>query len=177
MDITLQANNYADGKANEAITKAIADAYMEGYKAGYKDREAEIPVDLRDDKTEYVDLGLPSHTLWAASFEKDENGNELSLPYCEAKRYKIPTKEQWEELVNCCEIYRRGGGICTIRGLNGQTLELPLYCDLYNSFWIESETDPEHKNLCAQIGKDEHGCFTGSKPDFTGNPKRILTVR
>ena len=57
--------NYAAGKANEAIDKAIAQAYADGYRDGYKDREEEIPVDFSDKKTGYIDLGLPSGTLWA----------------------------------------------------------------------------------------------------------------
>ena len=67
------AANYSAGKANEAIDKAIAQAYADGYRDGYKDREEEIPVDLRDNKTEYVDLGLPSGTLWATDFEKEDS--------------------------------------------------------------------------------------------------------
>ena len=34
MNILENAEKYAEGKANQAITKAIADAYIEGYKAG-----------------------------------------------------------------------------------------------------------------------------------------------
>ena len=59
------ANNYAENKTNEVLTSAIAQAYADGYKDGYRDREEEIPVDIRFKKTEYVDLGLPSGTLWA----------------------------------------------------------------------------------------------------------------
>ena len=51
------------------MDKAIAQAYADGYRNGYKDREEEIPVDLRDNKTEYVDLGLPSGTLWSTDYE------------------------------------------------------------------------------------------------------------
>ena len=32
MNIIENAKKYAEGKANQAITKAIADAYVEGYK-------------------------------------------------------------------------------------------------------------------------------------------------
>ena len=102
MNITEQANKYAEGKANEAITKAIADAYMEGYKAGYKDREEEIPMELRDNKTEYVDLGLPSGTLWATDYERLD-GNIQYLTYEKAKTMKLPTKEQWGELYSVCK--------------------------------------------------------------------------
>ena len=101
MNVSDKAANYAEGKANEFIKKAIAQAYADGYQDGYNDREAEIPVDLRDNKTEYVDLGLPSGTLWAADYEK-VNGEILYLPYGKAQEYPIPTEEQWKELKDCC---------------------------------------------------------------------------
>lgn len=102
MNILENAEKYAEGKANQAITKAIADAYVEGYKAGYKDREEEIPMDLRDNKTEYVDLGLPSGTLWASDYEK-LGGKYIYLPYEKAKYMKLPTKAQRKELIDKCE--------------------------------------------------------------------------
>ena len=103
MNILENAEKYAEGKANQTITKAIADAYVEGYKAGYKDREEEIPMDLRDNKTEYVDLGLPSGTLWASDYEK-LGGKYIYLPYEKAKYMKLPTEKQWKELKDFCDI-------------------------------------------------------------------------
>ncbi len=102
MDISEKAGKYAEGKANEAITKAIEQAYKDGYRDGYKDREEEIPVDLKDDKTEYVDLGLPSGTLWAKDCECDENGKPLYLTYAEAQNRNLPTEEQTVELIKEC---------------------------------------------------------------------------
>lgn len=102
MNILEKADKYADGKANEAITKAIAQAYMDGYRDGYKDREAEIPVDFRNNKTTYVDLGLPSRTLWSTDYEKDGD-NLLFVPYERAEYMKIPTSEQWQELMRFCK--------------------------------------------------------------------------
>jgi hypothetical protein len=98
-----KVENYAAEKTQEVMTKAIAQAYADGYRDGYKDREEEIPVDLRDYKTEYVDLGLPSGTLWASDYEKDEEGNIRYLPFGSTCNYKIPTREQWEELEECCK--------------------------------------------------------------------------
>lgn len=103
MNILENAEKYAEGKANQAITKAIADAYVEGYKAGYKDREEEIPMDLRDNKTEYVDLGLPSGTLWASDYEKS-GGKYVYLPYEKANRMNLPTEKQWQELIDNCKM-------------------------------------------------------------------------
>lgn len=100
-DLSAEAAAYAANKTNEVITKAIAQAYAEGYQKGYKDGVESIPVDLRNGNTEFVDLGLPSGTLWAKDYVK-ENGKLLYLPYCKAEQYQLPTKEQWTELVNTC---------------------------------------------------------------------------
>lgn len=101
IELTTKAENYAAEKTNEVMAKAIAQAYADGYRDGYKDREEEIPVDLRDNKTEYVDLGLPSGTLWAADYENDEDGY-LYLSYEMASPMRLPTVEQWNELRDIC---------------------------------------------------------------------------
>ena len=97
------AVNYAAERTNEIMTIAIAQAYADGYRDGYKDREEEIPVDLRNDKTEYVDLGLPSGTLWSNDYEK-ENGKISYIPFGDAINLNIPTEDQWEELLKTCNI-------------------------------------------------------------------------
>jgi len=102
VELIEKAAQYAAEKANEVIANALAKAYEDGYRDGYKDREEEIPVDLRDNKTEYVDLGLPSGTLWAADYET-ENGETLYLPYIKAGEFDLPTEEQWKELLEICE--------------------------------------------------------------------------
>ena len=102
MNIIEKADKYAVGKANETLTQAIAKAYLDGYRDGYNEREAEIPADLRNKKTTYVDLGLPSGTLWSADYEKDDSGL-LFLSYERAASSKLPTKEQWNELISHCE--------------------------------------------------------------------------
>ncbi len=150
-DIMEIAANYAEGKANDALDKAIAQAYADGYRDGYKDRDDEILVDLRDNKTEFVDLGLPSGTLWAKDFEKDGD-SILFVPYTQAKRYNIPTREQWEELVSCCE-WGLYGQVFRCTGKNGETLDFPktgrimtTYSDGDKSYlWLLEET-VENKN-------------------------------
>lgn len=106
MNISEKADKYAEGKANEAITRAIAQAYMDGYRDGYNNREQEIPEDLRENGVEYVDLGLPSGTLWASDYLKEDN-EIVYLPYEKAEKMKIPTEEQYKELEKCCRfVYR-----------------------------------------------------------------------
>ena len=94
--------NYATGKTNEMISQIVAQAFADGYRMGYKDREGEIPVDLRDGNTEYVDLGLPSGTLWSADYEKID-GKTIYQTYENAEALSIPTTEQCKELLELCE--------------------------------------------------------------------------
>ena len=115
------SSNYAMERSNDLFSQIVAQAYADGYHDGYKDREEEIPVGLRDNKTEYVDLGLPSGTLWSNEYEKDDN-NILYLPYIQAKRYNIPTKKQWEELVTECQ-WGRFGKVLRCTGKNGAWID------------------------------------------------------
>ena len=101
MEIQERANKYASEKTNEVMIQAIAQAYRDGYQDGYKDCEREIPLEVQKDKTEFVDLGLPSGTLWAADYEK-KDGKWMYLPYEKASTLSIPTEEQWKELLEAC---------------------------------------------------------------------------
>ena len=194
MNTLEQAKKYAEGKANEAITQAIAEAYIEGYKAGYKDREEEIPMDLRDNKTEYVDLGLPSGTLWSADYEKLD-GNRLYLPYEKAKDLKLPTREQWEELKTICKWeydIDEGYDFCRCRcvGPNGQILTFERTGRIITSeeedtweafFWIETETHSNEKGAIhmyndGKFYKKKDG-FCGISPNFSGFRLPVRLVR
>lgn len=94
--------NYATEKTNEMMSQIVAQAFADGYRMGYKDREDEIPIDLRNGNTEYVDLGLPSGTLWSADFE-NEGEDVKFLAYNAAEKCDIPTKEQFNELLESCK--------------------------------------------------------------------------
>ena len=69
----------------------------------------------------YVDLGLPSGTLWK---DKNENG---FYDYDAAVRSfgsNLPTKEQLEELKNSCQWSWTGSGY-KVTGPNGNSIVLP----------------------------------------------------
>ena len=70
MNIKELSKEYAEGKALNAITTAIEEAYAKGYKDGYtqavSDTKKNIPNEL-ESGIEFVDLGLPSGTLWATT--------------------------------------------------------------------------------------------------------------
>ena len=70
----------------------------------------------------YVDLGLPSGTLW-----KEENELAGFFTYDEAVAKfgdHLPTKEQWEELRTSCRWTWTGSGY-SVEGPNGETITLP----------------------------------------------------
>lgn len=102
MELIEKAKNYAEENVIEVLKEAFAKVYADGYRDGYKDREEEIPVDLRDNKTKFVDLGLPSGTLWSTDYEKEDSGI-LFLPYDKALKYNLPTEEQCKELLETCK--------------------------------------------------------------------------
>ena len=158
-DLQTKAAQYAAEKANELISGAIAQAYIDGYRDGYRDKENDTPVNLADSDDKYVDLGLPSGTLWAADYERDENGELLYLTYEEAvaKGYKLPTKEQWDELFDQCRHSHDGqSGFSKIvfLGCNGNklTIETTGYIEIEKVkdnrvfFLIEQEGDNIKEN-------------------------------
>ena len=164
MEITERANKYADGKANEAITTAIAQAYMDGYRDGYKDREEELPIDLRDKKTEYVDLGLPSGTQWSTDYERDENDNILYLPYGEASKLKLPTMEQWQEIKNKCDWLPNFNGVALLWidcvGPNGNSIR----------FYTRGQMIANELKKSSEV----HIWINDEEPSATGNPSEIV---
>lgn len=79
---------------------------------------------------EYVDLGLPSGTLWKKTNEK---GGYYDYDSAVSKfGDKLPSKEQWEELKGMCTWTLTGKGY-KVTGDNGNSIVLPAagcrYCD------------------------------------------------
>lgn len=177
MDIQEIANSYAEGKANEAITKAIAQAYVDGFKDGYKSGKENIKTECED--TEFVDLGLPSGTLWSSDFVKDENGEICYFTYEEALQYKIPTIEQYNELTSTClrkafkDNLDQYGGVCFL-GVNGTMMTFNktgkigfnVIMNQYTSyFWLLNCNEANYKtSACLTSGNNSKiGVFSGFK--------------
>lgn len=161
-DLQTKAAQYAAEKTNELISGAIAQAYIDGYRDGYRDKENDTPVNLADSDDKYVDLRLPSGTLWAADYERTDDGKLLYLTYEEAKKkgYKLPTKEQWDELFDQCKHSHHGACTCLSEivfcGCNGNklTIESTGYIEIEEKeknggrayFLIEQEGDNIKEN-------------------------------
>lgn len=101
-ELKVLANSYAEENVINVLKESFAKVYADGYRDGYKACEEEIPMNLRSDQTEFVDLGLPSGTLWAKDYEKSE-GKTMYLPFCKANEMGIPTEELWNELLEHCK--------------------------------------------------------------------------
>jgi len=126
VELKEKANNYAEENVISVLKEAFAKVYADGYRNGYKDCQEEIPVDLRNSQTEFVDLGLPSGTLWSTDYLKGNDKREY-LPFSKAESLCIPTEDQWNELVNTCKWeYDIDGGydLCEARcvGPSGNSL-------------------------------------------------------
>ncbi|MBR6063128.1 MAG: hypothetical protein IKP54_03060 [Bacteroidales bacterium] len=92
---------------------------------------------------QWVDLGLPSGTLW-----KDKNEKREFYTYKQAVNKfgkRLPTKEQLEELVTKCQWTWMGCGYKVV-GPNGQSIYLPAagyrscdggvnYVNSYGDYW------------------------------------------
>ena len=60
-----KANSYAEENVLDVLKEAFAKVYADGYRDGFRDCKENVSVNLHFSKTEYVDLGLPSGTLWS----------------------------------------------------------------------------------------------------------------
>ncbi len=156
-DLREKANNYAEENVINVLKEAFAKVYADGYSDGYKDCKEEIPVDLYDKKTEYVDLGLPSGTLWSMDYERDGDGI-LFQPHINTGMLNIPTRKQWEELVDVCKWeYDKSGSFheAYCIGPNGKILKFCLSGMVHVDkkveegsayFWISEQQDGNEKS-------------------------------
>ena len=192
-----KAEIYAAEKMNELMSKAIAQAYMDGYRNGYKDRDCEIgELEYIDGGMDVHDMGLPSGTLWAPEYLKEEDETNY-LPYVKAAKLGLPSKEQVEELIQNCRWQgeysssRQSfyGAVCI--GANGmrisidscgykednRTVGAPNYGGGNAYFWIHDDEEGSEKNA-VRIYDVENG-----KPKFeivkifTGYKLPVLIVR
>ena len=188
-----RAAKYAAEKANELFVKAIAQAYADGYRDGLKEQEGESSGFVETADVEFVDLGLSSGTKWSIGSLKEDDVNDLYLPYANAAAMGIPTREQVEEMVNNCnlredrtpqifqgifclgttgnEIYLDGGNY-----KKGDELQY-TWGIFHIYFWIRDDEDGNQKNAVRITGLKD------GKPEmeivklFSGYKLPIMLVR
>ena len=68
VDISSKAAEYAGGKAVDCLNKAIEQAYKDGYLDGFKHGKELASDCVSTGEVNYIDLGLPSGTLWSDDY-------------------------------------------------------------------------------------------------------------
>ena len=99
-------------------------------KVAIKADETIQPLTTQTTVSQYVNLGLPSGTLWKSSNEK---GGYYTYDDAVSKfGGKLPTREQWEELKGMCTWTWTGKGY-KVTGENGKSIVLPSagFCNCY----------------------------------------------
>lgn len=143
------AEQFAKQKVDE-LTTVIKEAYLKGYEQGCLDSSGTVSIDHVD----YVDLGLPSGTLWSKIPLDHLNYGykQTRLSYIEATKLQIPTEEQWEEMCRFCRFEND-----KIIGPSGERIGYgwaPAGYRIYNlgegckekrnMFWLKGEVDSDN---------------------------------
>lgn len=167
---------------------AVAKAYIDGYNS------AKGIVD--DGEMTYIDLGLPSGTLWATRFigATEEHPEGCRMVYEDAKNYHLPTIQQLDELHHCLESKVTGrydgenGDTRTANfyGINGNVFSLPIRGFVYRGqlnsyplvFWLAEKVDDSHNVRVAYDGIwYVDNLKVESKDLFIGSFLSVLTVK
>ena len=188
--MTLQesADKFAGAYA-DTVKKLFIETFREGYGAGYLAGAAAVRNESQndnEDEGDFIDLGLPSETLWREDFMFDEDLDIMRLAYNEARNYSLPTEQQCRELMSKCIAVREKNGI-TFRGKDREELYLEFTdqtnnksgkTDAYVRFWVKSDADEDLNALCLQfsilnpIEAGFHFCRR-----FVGEKLAVLTVK
>lgn len=94
-ELQSKAHDYALKVLEDEIAR-IENAYIEGYEAGKK--ESGFQPIVKEGNIEWVDMSLPSGTLWSRALLND-SGTYLLTVFNQAKDYDLPTKEDIDELL------------------------------------------------------------------------------
>ncbi len=170
----------------DRFKKEIVDAYIEGYCEGSYDEEQKHAKN-EDEDSDFIDLGLPSGTLWREELLHDEDGEIRRLAYNEARDFSLPTEEQCRELMSKCFLVREKYGI-TFRGKDNEELYLGFTdqaekpngtSDACIRFWVKGDVDDDLKAPCLQCSilllpgaAGYHICRR-----FVGEKIAVLTVK
>lgn len=181
----------------ESFKDLLKKAYIRGYEQGELDSVSIYNID----DVQYVDLGLPSGTLWAEPQTlKRQAYCYYKFSYKEANLLNIPTEEQYSELVENCQLIfeENGGNAVFIVGKNGKRMK--VYTENYvtlnthtqferdrynvsfkgektpkeqNFLWLKSEIENDHAKVAAIMYKHElYSCM-----HFTGFKLPVFLVK
>ena len=103
----------------------------------------------------YIDLGLPSGTLWAVENEEGlYNYKDAVAKYGDS----LPTREQWEELMNQCKWKWNGSGY-EVTGPNGKSIVLPAMGIRYDDGYVDDVGSIGNYRSSTPNGSDYGWCI------------------
>ncbi len=159
-----ETQEYAINKLTRQI-EVVASAYLDGYNSA--------KGIVTYDDIEYIDLGLPSGTLWATKYigATEESPFGIKMVYNDANRYKLPSYEQWKELSKCKRTC--GESIITFTGLNGNKLILPLEHH-HKRFWMANKIPDEDFRVDQICFDSKLGIYYSI--GYVGDSNSVITV-
>jgi len=152
----------AEFGTKRAASTPISDGTVVGGNAPAQDTEDEgtvvAGIPSAQPQPGYVDLGLPCGTKWRGMNEA--GGYQGFYTYDEAVQKfgsKLPTKAQYEELLNHCTWKWMGNGY-EVKGPNGNKIYLPAagyrscdggvnYVETYGIYWSSTPYDSDNAGL------------------------------
>lgn len=164
----------------DCIKALIKEAFYKGYEQGVL--QTSLCVNM--DGIEFVDLGLPSGTLWSSCPLWHCNyGYKLTLfSHVEAEKLSIPDVQQWQELLNYCLfkddmiISPNGMRIGYSWAPNGhyKMYNLGEECqEANNMFWLKG--DPDSDFLAPTMVFDNN--VNGTNKHFSGYKLPVFLVK
>ena len=128
-----------------------------------------LPADVS--KVDWVDLGLPSGTLWA---KEDVEGKTSFMGAKRSFGSYLPSRKDANELMmNCEKIWDESTKSLVFTGPNGNSLSFP--CEASNkSYWLDAyeQNNPEF-GQCFHIGADGH-FWINDKASYSGLFVRLV---
>ena len=158
------------------LQQTIENAYLDGYKAACEEMKSSIsesnqPNSINIDGVRFVDMGLPSGTLWSdGPLKKDSSIFRYEeFIFNDAVKYSIPTVEQWDELSRRCVFRKENGNLVILASNGNRIIVFPIESKFskekvkprYVAFWLNQSFELLNKARAVStkdINKIEDGC-------------------
>lgn len=152
----------------ESIKQLIKDAFLKGYEAGAANKPSSVNINGMN----FVDLGLPSGTLWASP-KKKTIGYGMGYPkysYSEIKDENIPTIHDVEELLKNCKTTTDSHDVVILVGPLGNVLKV------YTKDFLTYNGQYANKNPFQGEETPEDANYFWIKSDVSGNTAKVLGI-
>lgn len=143
-EVISTANEYSNLDSMEELIRVST--VLKGQLLGNQKEQSSIPAG-------YVDLGLPSGTLWAKQCLSESMNYKSALELCRVREAQIPDANCWTELQTECTWTKKGGGY-EVKGKNGNTIYISHTRHFYdNKYFAEYWT-----SSCSEYNKKSGEC-------------------